>query len=238
MLKSASLRSFIQGVFNKMSSTKLLFVAVLLSAATTARADSINYLITVDTESISGSTGFLDFQFNPGPNNVAAATATLENYSSSGTLDLNGLLTNGDVSGNLPGTVTFDNGTQLNEYSPNFTFGASIQFQVVLSWTQPDVPPDSGSLFSFYMFQDATQQYVSGDSSPDGRAFDLNVNADGTTPSNNYSSGSSAPATISAISSTPEPGSMVLMSAFGLVLWWGFHTGRTIGREIVPRGKS
>ncbi len=193
----------------------------LLSAAPGAWAGSITYDVSVNTTSLSGAAGFLDFQLNPGPNNVAPATAALEGFSTDGILDLSGLVTNGDVSGDLPGTVLFDNGAALNEYSPNITFGSFIDFTVSLSWTQSQPLFDSGSVFLFSMYVYDPGYYVSGNSSPDGRAIDFDINADGTNGASNYSDGSGAPATVTPESTaTPEPSGLVLLLAPVVLMMW------------------
>ena len=194
---------------------RAFFVASLFCAAPAVQAYVVSYNITINTTALSGTTGFLDFQFNPGPNSVAPANAYLSGFSSSGVLDLTGLFTSGDVSGNLPGTVTFDNGTPLNDYSPNFTFGSSIAFQVSLAWTQPVLPPASGSAFVFYMYQNSSGQFFTGAPSPDGRAFDLNIDPNGgTTVNNDFASAVSI--VPNGVTVTPEPGGMGAMLALAL----------------------
>src|SRR4051812_41087129 len=85
-----------------------------------ASASPITYIVTVDTSSIAG-TGSLDFNFNPGSLVTQAASVQILNFSSNGTLVGSPFLI-GDVSGALPGTVTFDNGTSFNDYFTGFTF--------------------------------------------------------------------------------------------------------------------
>jgi len=45
--------------------TSLLF-ALLFVTAVSASADGVTYTVTVDTTSIAGTAGSLDFQFDPG----------------------------------------------------------------------------------------------------------------------------------------------------------------------------
>jgi hypothetical protein len=92
-----------------------LCIAFLLTTATLAVADPITYNVTVDTSSISGTSGSLDFQFNPGPLTTQAASLQILDFSSDGSLAGSPSLT-GDVSGALPGTLTYDNGTAYNDY--------------------------------------------------------------------------------------------------------------------------
>ena len=109
--------------------------------------------------------------------------------------------------------MTFDNGTGFNDYFDDFTFGASLFFDVSLygpALSAPDGISTSGSTFAFSMFSDAagTIPALTTDTT-DGFAFTVGVNLDGTTTVSNFSSQTTvAPATTSA---TPEPGSLVLV---------------------------
>jgi hypothetical protein len=103
-----------------MSKGVWLFVASFLCFASMAAAAPITYDATVDTSSISGTAGSLDFEFNPGPLVTQSASAQILNFSSNGMLAGSPMLT-GDVSGALPGTVTFDNGAAFNDYFEGFS---------------------------------------------------------------------------------------------------------------------
>ena len=63
-----------------------LFIAALCLAASVASAAPMTYTITVDTSSISGDAGSLDFNFNPGPLVTQEADPQIENFASDGTL--------------------------------------------------------------------------------------------------------------------------------------------------------
>jgi hypothetical protein len=73
-----------------------LFVAAFFSFASIALAAPISYDVTVDTSSISGTAGSLDFEFNPGPLVTQAASLQILNFASDGTLTGSPVLT-GDV---------------------------------------------------------------------------------------------------------------------------------------------
>ena len=232
-----------------MSGTRLLFVAIALTCSTAAaRGSTITYYLTIGTSSVAGDAGYLDYQFNPGVvnvNPVAAATAQLRAFGSDGALDLSNVLINGDASGSLPGTVSLDNGTPLNEYSPNFTYASIVTFDVTLTWTQPATQPDAGTVFAFYMSQDLAGTNVAGSSSPDGRLLDLNINPDGTSSADDYSIGSEAVLTISTTApatGVPEPGSLLLVAGGIWAVWrqriWRSpaHDGYRGGG--VPRGQA
>src|SRR5882724_9425360 len=105
----------------------LLFLTLLFSLVSVASAGIITQ-VTVDTTTISGTAGSLDFQFNPGPLVSQAASLDIFNFTGDGTLVAGGCLAGGpcltgNVAGTLPGTLTFDNGTSFNDYFQGFTFG-------------------------------------------------------------------------------------------------------------------
>lgn len=189
-------------------------IASLFCLAAVATADSITYAVTVDTSSISGTAGSLDFNFNPGPLVSQSASLQLLNFTANGTLAGFCHCGTGDVSGQLPATVTFDNGTGFNDYFDDFTFGTTLSFDVSLygpALSAPDGVSPSGSTFAFSMFSDAagTVPALTTDTT-DGFAFTVDVNLDGTTTVNNFSSQTTV---VPAVASTPEPSSLALTGA-------------------------
>jgi hypothetical protein len=117
------------------------------------------------------------------------------------------------VSGSLPGTVTFDNGTALNDYFQGFMFGTTLSFSVDLEGpavNSPDGTSTSGSTFAFSMFSDSagTVPVLTTDT-VNGFAGTLELNLDGTaSPSN-----PSPQTVISNVSPVPEPSSFALLLA-------------------------
>jgi len=183
----------------------------LLTTATLAVADPITYNVTVDTSSISGTSGSLDFQFNPGPLTTQAASLQILDFSSDGSLAGSPSLT-GDVSGALPGTLTYDNGTAYNDYFEDFTYGTTLSFEVILygpALSSPDGVSTSGSTFAFSMFSDpaGTIPTLTTDTAG-GFAAVLNVNLDGTTTVTDPSTETSVVSSVV----TPEPESLVLLA--------------------------
>lgn len=110
-------------------------VALLLTATAPAFA-LLSYHIQIDTSTLLGTTGFLDFQFNPGSAPAPAATAVVFNVSGATFADpaSDPPIVDGDVSGALPtpGTLTFGNSTSFNAYLAPVTFGALFQFTLNL----------------------------------------------------------------------------------------------------------
>jgi len=189
-----------------------LLGTVLTCFTSLASAGNIVYDATIDTSSISGTNGSLDFNFNPGPLlPTQLASLQILNFVSDGSLvACAGLCNTGDASGTLPGTLTFDNLTGFNDYFQGFKFGSTIFFQVSLSGpalSSPDGLSASGSTFAFSMFTDPAGTIPVLASDPDGIAFTVNVNLDGTSTPDNFS-----PQT-GVWESNPEPGSLALAGA-------------------------
>ena len=191
----------------------VLFGAFLPCFAGLASAETI-YDVAVDTSSISGTTGSLDFNFNPGPSATQSASLQILNFTSDGALAGNCPCGTGDVSGQLPATLTFDNATGFNDYFDDFTFGSTISFAVSLygpALSAPDGVSTSGSTFSFSMFFDAagTIPALTTDTT-DGFAFTVGVNLDGSTTVTNYSPQTNV---VPEASGVPEPSSLGLTGA-------------------------
>jgi hypothetical protein len=187
----------------------ILFAALFLMAAGSASADSVTYLVTVDTGSIAGTSGLLDFQFNPGQLGTQSANLQIQAFTSDGTLG-SATLT-GDVSGTLPGTVAFDNGGFFNDYFTGFTYGATISFLLNFSGpaiASPDGTSLSGSSFAFSMFSDpaGTLPTLTTDL-VNGFAVIADINLDSSTTINN----ASAQTNVTLFAAVPEPATILLL---------------------------
>jgi hypothetical protein len=194
-----------------MFKTTFLLFALLVGAVGSAMADGVTYDVTVNTSSIAGTAGSLDFQFNPGPLVTQTAKLQIQNFTSDGTLG--SPMLSGDAVGALPGTVSFDNLTGFNDYFTGFTYGSALSFQVNLygpAVTSPDGISTSGSYFAFSMFSDpgGTIPVLTSDLT-DGYALTADINLDGTTTITNYSSQLTVtnPVTVTAA----EPSTLLLL---------------------------
>jgi len=168
-----------------------------------AHADSI-YEIHVDTTSISGTVGYLDFQFNPGAPPVDAASATLSGFTSDGTLGTP-LSNVGDVSGSLPGTVGINNTDVQNEYTDGFTFGSF--FDVFVNLDIPIISGNAQSGDSFLLtLDDSNFDPLIGEGGSIGQLVEIDLDTNGNPTVQNFSPNGEA-----TVALTPEPSSLLLL---------------------------
>src|ERR1022692_1948760 len=212
--------------------------ALFLPPAVTAQ--SVVYLVTVDTSSLSGS-GFLDLQFNPGASSLGAI-ASISAFNPTTGLS-NSPVLRGNASGALPSPITLTNGnnnsdtahsTQLNDNFVGFTFGHSLSFLVAFSGSalsQPNPAFFSGSTFGFSIYSnDGVTPLLT--TNANGYAFTIDVNPDGSTTVSGFSAAANVvinPNPVPAISSLGA--SSVLAGANGLFLnvyGTGFMNGATV----------
>ncbi len=208
----------------------VFFSGAFLCVTWAATASPIIYQVTVNTSSISGTAGSIDFNFNPGLAVSQSASVQILNFASDGSL-LGGPTLMGDVSGGpLPLDLTFGNQTVFNDYfqglpSGGFKFGSTLSFDVSLygpALSSPDGTSTSGSTFAFSMFSDPAGTVPAlTNNLTDGFAFTVDVNLDGTTTVTNFSDQTTVVPVVDAV---PEPSSFVLIGiAFGccvvLSLW-------------------
>jgi hypothetical protein len=198
----------------------------LLLCAASAIASPIAYTVTVDTSSVPRTQGSLDFNFNPGPLVTRSASLQILNFTSDGFLAGDCPCGMGDVDGQLPAILTFDNGTGFNDYFDDFVFGSTISFQVSLygpALSSPDGISTSGSTFAFSMFSDSagTIPTLTADTS-NGFAFTIDVNLDGSTTVTNWSAQTMAVQEPSSV--VPEPGTLsLILLAAGFCSVYGFR---------------
>jgi hypothetical protein len=200
---------------------RLVLGILLCGFAKWAAAGPITYDVTVDTSSISGTAGALDFNFASTSTPLAeAASLQVLGFTGSGTLAGTPSLT-GDVAGNLPATVTFDNATSNNDYFEGFTFGSSLSFQVSLygpALSSPNGLSPNGSSFQFSMFSNAAGSVpVLTTDTTFGEAFTISVNPDGSTTVVNNSTAFTGISPVE--SGVPEPTTWTLVGAAMAGLW-------------------
>ncbi len=176
-----------------------------------ALASSITYTVTADTASISGENGYIDLQLEPGPAVANRATASVTNFTTNGTLTGSASLT-GDVTGQWPAALSFDNLTPFSDYFQPVDFGTTESFTVTLNGPTPLGGSPSAFNVGFYAADGATPLLTV---SADGEAGQIVVNANGTTTVTTFASGPNAGSaltiTAAVSSSVPEPAESVLI---------------------------
>jgi hypothetical protein len=114
---------------------KLLVITLVMFAANSAFA-ALSYNVSVDTSAYDTTNGYLFFTYIPV--NALDSTATVSNFKT----DFSRLVaspeiqidaTSGNVTGQLPGTVTFQNLGGLNDYTHGITFGKPLSFDLTLA---------------------------------------------------------------------------------------------------------
>jgi hypothetical protein len=197
--------------------TPLIFIAgtTFALATSTARASAI-YNVAVDTSSVSGSQGFLDFQFDPGNASSQAATAVIGNFNTVGGTLIPPPSTTGSVVGLLPGTVTFTNNTALNEYFEGFKYGASFSFTLTLSGPALDSPngtATAGTTFGLGLYDQNQNPILTNQGATTGFAGQVDILLNGSTSATAFPNGT-GPSVVTftrVTNGVPDPGSTVLL---------------------------
>jgi hypothetical protein len=199
---------------------KLLFSFGLLALTTLltpglCSASSIAYTVSVNTSFVSGTTGYIDMEFNPGVPASQPATANVVDLYTNGTLngftDPTNTLTGitGDVTGMLPQMVTFDNGQTTNDYAEQIKFGSYIQFYLFLSGSAIDNPNGAGGGSFFLDFYDGNFNQLLTDSFG---VLQVNINGDGTATAITFPYAGNGGNPVVSLSGVPEPSTLLLFA--------------------------
>lgn len=207
--------------------TVALLIVTGISLAGSAWANPLSYLVTINTSAVTGTSGNLDLQFNPGVlPGTQLATASIQSFSTNGTLGTATLT--GNVTGTLPSRLSFDNQTAFNDDFQAIVFGNNIQFDLILSGPAvlaPDRTSVASSSFGIGLW-DSTGLNPLLTSDPNGFAGIVNINLDGTGTTSTFltNTGGLPVVTFTPEVTTvvPEPGSILLfgtgvMAIVGLV---------------------
>lgn len=195
-------------IFLKRFHFVVVLVAMLIAAGATAQAAPVTFTVNVNTASIAATSGFVDFQFNPASASSPAATAVVNNFATVGGIPGAAQRT-GNVTGALPGVVSFDNGTGFNDLFQNFTFGSSFRFDVTLNQTGA-AGGNFGSEFILALFgSDGMTPLLSSDA--DGRLLSIMLRPDGTAFAQVFASSAGIITVTQAAAPVPEPATMILL---------------------------
>jgi hypothetical protein len=202
-------------ILNKLSA-RLLFALMLVAGVVPASASAESYHVSIDTSTLAGREGYLDFLFL-GLANAGPVQAKLSNFAGDFT---SSSFAQGQVSGSLASQLTIGNGDAWNEFAQWTRLGGTLSFDV--SFSQPAGSNNSssnsvaGATLSVALL-DAGLNYLG--ASGDIATFAL-LPAAVTTVSTD-----AAYATVSNISPVPEPATYVMLAA-GLLLITGLIARR------------
>ncbi len=178
----------------------LVFLAALAAGSATA---AVTYQVTIDTSSVSGTAGNLDFQFNPGNASSQAATVTLSNFNGGGGVVTGPPQVSGNVTGTLPGNLVFaNNPSALNEYFQPFTYGSQISFTVTLmgpAIDSPDGLATAGSTFGVGLYDNSfliPQPILTNQGAGSGFAGQIDINLNGSTTATAFPNANNGPSVV------------------------------------------
>src|SRR5271165_323784 len=194
---------------------KQYFFALLLCAATTVHGAEILNVV-VNTSTISGSMGSIDFQFNPGAFTTQAATVQILSFTGATYIAGTQSDIGGVTGGPLPSILSIANSGLDNEDFEDIKFATSLAF--TLSFSGPaNTSPNaslSGSTFTLSLFKDAAGTMPVLTTNANGILGTVQLNPD----SGALSSQAVSP-NVQFTTPTPEPGSFLMLGAALLVLF-------------------
>jgi hypothetical protein len=196
----------------------IITLGLFLTLAGPVAAASINYVITLNTSSLAGTSGYLDLQFNPGTiPGTPGAQAKTTLFSTDSVLHADDPMTGpiGNVTGALPGDLTFLNTTMFNDYFQKMTFGDSGIFNVSFSGDFLTASSGNHSAFSVSFYDESGLNPLFS-SHPSGAVLIIDLppggGGDGTTPSNGGPVATIINPSVASLTVVPLPTSAVLFA--------------------------
>jgi hypothetical protein len=198
----------------------ILFLAALVATATVASADSLSYVVTVNTPNFSAP-GWIDFSFNQANALTSlAATATISNFQQTGyTLDAATQTSGPGVTGTLiPGPVVIPN----DEGGANFftqgvlSWGSTFSFTVLLSGPAVGTAAPDGSAFRLTLFDSDFVPFVS--PLTDGEVANITINPGGTLSTSGSTFDGGSATVVASSAAVPEPATAWLLAPVAAAL--------------------
>ena len=135
---------------------RAVLAALLAGSSSLALADPLGYHVEIDTSAFSGA-GFLDFAFIAGNSPAPGASATLSNFSGAfGALESQ----EGNVSGSVPGSLTFGNSGAYNDWFHNVTLGGKFAFNIVFGGEFLNTAGNAGTTFGVGLLDASGTAYL------------------------------------------------------------------------------
>jgi hypothetical protein len=185
----------------------LLLISFGLALAAVARADT-DFEVVVNTSSLAGTTGSIDFQFNPGPGATQLGTMSIFNIFEDGGSYAGLQQDFGSVTGGpVPSPLSFTSADADNEDFETFHFGQSLMFSVDLGGAAVTAPNglSTGSITGYFsIFSDQAGTIPALTPNPLGIAAEFSISPDG---------GVTTELLSPAVNLVPEPGSLWLVGA-------------------------
>ena len=114
---------------------KLVYGLFLMLALGRVASASRSFVVTIDTASLNGTRGAIEFQFNPGPGTYDEGAVTIEFL---GLTQLPNASVSGDVK--FSPTFTISNGRAFNDFFAGATFGSTMTVRLLFTGAMVDNP--------------------------------------------------------------------------------------------------
>ena len=192
----------------------LLGALALISFGQTARAEHFD----VDTTTLDGQSGYLDFQFNPNTDGTTPLDSSVKVSNFTGGT-LGAVDTKVNVTESLPNGATIYNTDATNGFIQQFTFGNTLGFDTSFPFLLDTknilgsfAVPDAGNTFQFFVLDASKDPFATTDPSGYNALVQISQGSDGSLAASQWS--------LKAPASVPEPSSgvsLMLLSALILI---------------------
>ena len=197
----------------------IFLLGALAATATVASADSLSYVVTVNTPNF-GAPGWIDFSFNQANSLTSlGATATISNFQQTGYMLDAATQSSPGVTGSLvPGPVIIPN----DQAGANFftqgiaSWGSAFSFTVLLSGPAVGTAAPDGSAFRLTLFDLNFTPFVS--PLPDGEVANITINPNGTLSTSGSTFGGGSATVAAAAAAVPEPATAWLLAPIAAAL--------------------